>query len=100
MRVVRDMALLPQLGTAKSTEWQQHGLCQADDAGVFFPPLHFERKPEREVREAKAKQICLRCPVRVQCLEWALEVEEPHGVWGGYSEQERKRMLHGRRKAG
>ena len=80
-----------------STEWQQRGSCRATDSEVFFPPAHFEHKPEREVREAAAKAICVGCPVRVDCLTWALAVREPHGVWGGASEGERKQMLTGKR---
>lgn len=91
------MATLPQLSAELSTEWQHHGLCRADDAGVFFPPAHFEHKPEREAREAKAKAICRRCPVRIECLDWALSVREPFGVWGGHSEAERKQILAARR---
>lgn len=93
------MASLPQLSASRSTEWQQYGLCRVEDSGVFFPPTHFEHKPEREAREAKAKAICMRCPVRIECLEWALETREPFGVWGGYSESERKQILLGKRQA-
>ncbi len=93
------MAAVAQLGAAPRTEWQQRGLCRAEDSTVFFPPSHFEHKPEREAREAKAKAICERCPVRVECLDWALTVREPHGVWGGRSEIERKHLLAGRRVA-
>jgi WhiB family transcriptional regulator, redox-sensing transcriptional regulator len=94
------MAMLPQLSAQRSTDWQQHGLCRAEDSSVFFAPAHFEHKPEREAREAKAKAICARCPVRLECLDWALETREPFGVWGGYSESERKQILLGKRKAG
>ena len=93
------MAMLPQLSAERSTEWQQHGLCRAEDSAIFFPPAHFEHKPEREEREAQAKAICVRCPVRLTCLDWALETREPFGVWGGYSESERKQILLGKRKA-
>jgi WhiB family transcriptional regulator, redox-sensing transcriptional regulator len=93
------MAMLPRLSAELSAEWQQHGLCRAEDSTVFFPPTHFEHKPEREAREAKAKEICMRCPVRVQCLDWALETREPFGVWGGYSESERRQILLGKRQA-
>lgn len=93
------MATLPQLSAALSTTWQQDGLCRAQDATVFFPPSHFEHKPEREAREAKAKAICRRCPVQVQCLDWALAVREPFGVWGGRSESERKQILAGKLRA-
>ena len=48
---------------------------------------------------AIVKAICMRCPVRLECLDWALETREPFGVWGGYSESERKQILLGKRKA-
>jgi WhiB family redox-sensing transcriptional regulator len=94
------MATLPLIAADMETEWQQHGLCRAGDAVIFFPPAHFEHKPERESREAKAKAVCARCPVRLQCLEWALATREPYGIWGGCSESERKQILMGKRKAG
>jgi len=93
------MATLPQLDEAPSTSWQVHGLCRADDSSVFFAPVHFEHRPERDAREAKAKAICAECPVRLPCLEWALATQEPYGVWGGYAEHERKQILLGKRKA-
>lgn len=93
------MVSLPRLSEAMSTEWQEHGLCREMDASVFFPPPSFEHKPDREAREAQAKAICAECPVRLPCLEWALAVEEPYGVWGGHSEAERKQILMGKRQA-
>jgi WhiB family transcriptional regulator, redox-sensing transcriptional regulator len=93
------MAMLPRLSADRSAEWQQYGLCRAEDSTVFFPPAHFEHKPEREAREAKAKEICMRCPVRAECLDWALDTREPFGVWGGYSESERRQILLGKRQA-
>lgn len=94
------MASLANVLVGLSVEWQEHGRCRTTDADVFFPPPHFEHKPEREAREAKAKAVCARCPVRAECLEWALETREPFGVWGGYSESERRRLLLERRQAG
>lgn len=93
------MVSLPRLSEAMSTEWQQHGRCRDTDASVFFPPPTFEHKPDREAREAKAKAICAECPVRISCLEWALAVDEPYGVWGGHSEAERKQIRLGKRQA-
>jgi WhiB family redox-sensing transcriptional regulator len=80
-------------------DWQRDAACRAADGVLFFPPSHFEHRPEREAREARAKAICDGCPVRLQCLEWALATCEPHGVWGGRSEAERKQILHARRRA-
>ena len=92
------MATLPLLATAPPTSWQTHGLCRTVDAAIFFPPAHFEHKPEREAREKRAKAVCGECPVRGECLDWALTTREPHGVWGGYAESERKQILSGKVK--
>lgn len=65
--------------------WMEDGSCRRiDDPDVFYP------KSERFTGEAKA--ICSRCPVRTICLEWAIAHREPHGVWGGLSELERRRL--------
>ena len=60
---------------------------------MFFPPLQFERKDEKAEREAQAKAICATCPVREACLEYALRIREPHGIWGGMSEAERRPLI-------
>jgi WhiB family redox-sensing transcriptional regulator len=59
---------------------------------VFFPPPRFERKHERIHRESQAKAICMACAVRQECLEYAVEIREPHGIWGGMTEVERKTL--------
>jgi WhiB family redox-sensing transcriptional regulator len=46
---------------------------------------------------AKAKAICERCPVRAGCLAHALEHKIAHGVWGGLTEDERRKILHQRK---
>ncbi len=73
--------------------WQQHSACRGPNAVVFFPPNHFERKEEKATREHEAKAICGLCPVWRQCLQYALEIREQHGIWGGKTELERRRML-------
>jgi WhiB family redox-sensing transcriptional regulator len=60
---------------------------------VFFPPTTGERRDERELREARAKRICAECPVRSECLDYALSIREPHGIWGGLNESERSTLL-------
>jgi len=39
-----------------------------------------------------AQRICADCPVSEACLQYALEERVDHGVWGGKSERERKRL--------
>jgi WhiB family redox-sensing transcriptional regulator len=79
------------LGAAES--WQVRAACRGPHAAVFFPPAHFERKDEKLQREHRAKSICATCPVREPCLEYALRIREPHGIWGGLSELERKHLI-------
>ncbi|MGH9063395.1 MAG: WhiB family transcriptional regulator [Acidimicrobiales bacterium] len=73
--------------------WQGRAACRGPHASIFFPPSHFERKEEKHVRESRAKAICAGCPVRRECLDYALRIREPHGIWGGLNELERKVLL-------
>jgi WhiB family transcriptional regulator, redox-sensing transcriptional regulator len=83
----------PRIG---DVSWRVLAACRGDDAAWFFPPPHFERKPEKDFREGRAREICGRCPVRAECLDYALAVAEPHGIWGGLNELERRRLLRRR----
>jgi WhiB family redox-sensing transcriptional regulator len=74
-------------------QWQPKAACRGPQSAVFFPPSHFERKDEKEERETQAKAICATCVVRQPCLDYALRIREPHGIWGGLNELERKQLL-------
>jgi WhiB family redox-sensing transcriptional regulator len=73
--------------------WQLRAACRGPRSTVFFPPTTGERRDERELREARAKQICAECPVRIECRDYALSIKEPHGIWGGLNEAERSELL-------
>jgi WhiB family redox-sensing transcriptional regulator len=73
--------------------WRAGAECQTENASYFYAPSHFERKPEKDLREGIARALCLRCKVRDQCLNYSIEVSESHGIWGGLNELERKRLL-------
>jgi len=73
--------------------WQWRAACRGEDSSLFFAPAHPEGKEERETRERRAKAICSGCPVRMECLEYALRIHEHHGIWGGLTELERRRVL-------
>ena len=77
----------------RDASWQRHAACRGPIAKVFFPPSAPESRSAREAREARAKAICRSCPVREECLAYALEIAEPHGIWGGLSEAERRALL-------
>jgi WhiB family redox-sensing transcriptional regulator len=78
--------------------WQGRAACKGPQATVFFPPTHAERKEEKLAREARAKAICKTCTVSGECLEYAIRIREPHGIWGGLNETERKQVME--RRAG
>ncbi|MHB8219136.1 MAG: WhiB family transcriptional regulator [Acidimicrobiales bacterium] len=77
-------------------EWQAKAACRGPQAAVFFPPSHTERKEEKLAREARAKSICAECHVCRQCLSYAIRIREPHGIWGGLNETERKQLIEAR----
>ena len=70
--------------------WQREASCRGPEAVLFFPPTSAETRAEREEREARAKQICRDCPVIAPCLDYAVRIREPHGIWGGLNEVERR----------
>jgi len=88
--------LAERLVATPAEGWQVDAVCRGVDAALFFAPNYFERRDEKDAREAKAKAICARCPVREPCLRYALAIREPHGVWGGLNEFERRQILRGR----
>ncbi len=76
--------------------WQLRAACRGPESTLFFPPTSSERKEEREARETKAKLICSTCSVQRACLDYALDIREPHGIWGGLNEHERRELLAAR----
>ncbi|KAA1418397.1 WhiB family transcriptional regulator [Mumia zhuanghuii] len=76
----------------ESYEWQFDGACRGADEAIFFSPED-ERGSKRLAREAKAKEFCTVCPVVAACLEHALRVREPFGVWGGLNTRERNDLI-------
>jgi len=73
-------------------DWQMDGLCRGRDSGQFFHP-DGERGSARLRREMAAKALCRSCPVRPECAAQSLSAREPYGVWGGFTEAERLRLL-------
>ncbi len=79
-------------GQPEGYEWQLQAACRGQDSAAFFAPPHFERKETRLARERFAKSVCRGCPVKEACLDYALRTHEPHGVWGGLNEFERRAL--------
>ncbi|MFE2518365.1 WhiB family transcriptional regulator [Streptomyces mirabilis] len=73
------------------TSWHSRGACHGmdpEDADAVFFPL-----PRDHEAIAEAKELCGWCPVRRECLDFALENVLKEGIWGGLTEAER-RPLH------
>lgn len=69
-------------------EWQERAACRGTDPEIFHP--------EKGGSPAAAQRICARCDVREECLLYALKHDERFGIWGGLSENDRRKL---RRKA-
>ncbi len=74
-------------------DWQRLAACKGPYAELFFPPSAPERKDDKFAREAAAKAICADCDVCGECLDYAVSIQEPHGIWGGLNELERRAGL-------
>lgn len=72
-------------------DWRVLGECSAGrNPDIWFSTA------VKNLREAK--RLCGRCPVRQQCLAFALRESVSHGVWGGMSESERRSLPRGKRR--
>jgi WhiB family redox-sensing transcriptional regulator len=70
-------------------DWRHRSACLDEDPELFFP---IGNTGPALLQIEEAKQVCRRCEVREQCLAWALEAGQDHGVWGGLSEDERRAL--------
>jgi hypothetical protein len=77
-------------------DFRHRAVCRSVDAEVFFPAAIRGREAERQVSAAKA--VCAGCPVRTECLTWAI-THLPDGIAGGMTEDERRREQARRREA-
>lgn len=70
-------------------QWRRHAECSDKDPELFFPIG--STGPAIDQIE-RAKDVCRRCGVTAQCLEWALDTNQSAGVWGGMSENVRRAL--------
>jgi WhiB family redox-sensing transcriptional regulator len=89
--------------TDDNVDWEQAacGISHQDDS--FFP----EKENGAQVTAREAKRVCNGdedagmpvCPIRDECLAYAISVKERYGIWGGTSERERARIMRHERQA-
>lgn len=73
-----------------SQNWTELAACAEVDPDLWFP--------EPGQSGAIAKKICASCEVRAMCLEYSLKHDVRYGIWGGYSERERRRLQRALRR--
>ncbi|WP_406089363.1 WhiB family transcriptional regulator [Streptomyces sp. NBC_01013] len=69
--------------------WRTNAACRDEDPDLFFP---IGSTGPALVQAEDAKAVCRGCPVRKECLRWALENSQDAGVWGGLDETERRAL--------
>ncbi|TDE09250.1 WhiB family transcriptional regulator [Jiangella asiatica] len=69
--------------------WFVRGACRDAEPDLFFP-LGASEHSLAQVEAAAA--VCAGCPVTEECLTWALETGQDHGIWGGTTPEERRMM--------
>jgi WhiB family redox-sensing transcriptional regulator len=70
-------------------DWRDHASCRDTNPDLFFP-VGTTGPAIEQIENAKA--VCLQCPVQAPCLEYALATNQDSGVWGGTSEEERRKL--------
>lgn len=63
--------------------------CETASPDLFFPPSYGSRFYKQI---ARAKALCSDCPLRAECLDWATTRPSVHGIWGGTTPTERRKM--------
>jgi WhiB family redox-sensing transcriptional regulator len=82
------MAMTAQRTVYQLHEWRSRAACRSSDPDLFFPG-GTEGPFVDEILAAKA--VCRSCPVEGQCLQYAFETNQVTGIWGGTTEDERRR---------
>lgn len=81
---------LPQLSNWGDGKWREQAACRGKGNTCFFPS---KEHPElMQIMISESKLLCSKCPVRKECLMFALENGLKHGVYGGLAPRERRGM--------
>ena len=78
-----------------AADWRAAGACRTADPDLFFPvAVGGAEGPQVSL----ALRICGGCPVRQQCLDFAIRTREQAGIWGGTTPDDRLRVLRARHR--
>ncbi|ASR34584.1 transcription factor WhiB [Prauserella marina] len=76
-------------------DWRHEAACRDEDPELFFPVSAMGPGARQSER---AKAVCARCPVRSECLEYAIDTGLDYGIFGGTTEVERRDLVRARGK--
>ena len=65
-----------------NTDWMERAACHGMEVEFFYSPIAYEKRA--------AKRFCEVCPVKQECLDFAVAQRDEHGVWGGTTPTERE----------
>jgi WhiB family redox-sensing transcriptional regulator len=85
--VIEEVMRTPRRSADDEAPWTRRGTCRNVDVRLFFPGINDGAQA--------ALEYCRSCPVAGECLSYALDVRERHGIWGGTTPKQRRRMLAG-----
>jgi WhiB family transcriptional regulator, redox-sensing transcriptional regulator len=85
-------ASMSEVAFVRRTTWMSRSACKRADPELFFPSAAASADRTAYSRATEAKAFCACCPVRAECLAYALATRQKHGVWGGTTEDERRTM--------
>ena len=77
-------------------EWMRDAACAGIDPDLFFP----ERGDAGHVVKVAIQELCGGCPVRPECLDYAVRHAEQDGWWGGMDPRDRRKVRKERIQAG
>lgn len=75
--------------TMERDDWRDVALCRDTDPDLFFP-VGTTGPAVEQIDNARA--VCMQCEAQAPCLEYALATNQDSGVWGGTSEEERRKL--------
>ena len=88
------------MSTEPDVDWMDRAACKGMDPELFYPErCNGAGRPvlgsPANMHIAAARAVCTECPVRDECLEYAITTNEQRGVWGGATVRQRRRIKQG-----
>lgn len=91
MTIPRTPRVTPRRKRSNDQDWRDQAACLYKPLNIFYPEHDGPGAAPDSIYDA-ARAICIRCPVRQQCLDHAFAHDERDGVWGGLAPKERGRL--------